>query len=115
MLTHDIPAGTILLSPPEGATVPLTDLAMKWTPVTRTIHGKEIRIIAYELIVEKIGNPHPNMIGKRSSLNMYLPPSVTRMIVPKAFLEPATKYDWEVLAIEPSGNQTLSSGKFSTQ
>ncbi len=115
LLTHDIPKGTTLLSPPEGATVPLTDLVTKWTPVTKTIDGRPVNIISYQLIVEKIGNPHPHMIGKRSSLSMYLPPSVTRMTVPKAFLEPGTAYDWEVLAIEQSGNQTLSSGTFSTQ
>ena len=114
-LTHTIPKGTNLLSPPEGSSVPLTDLIMKWTPVTRTIDGKLLTIIAYQLIVEKAGNPHPNMIGKPNSLSMYLSPSVTRMTVPKAFLVPAANYDWEVLAIEASGSQTLTSGKFSTQ
>ncbi len=113
--THTIPAGTTLLSPPENATVPVADLTMKWTPVTRTIDGKPVRIIAYQLIVEKIADPHPRMIGKPNSLSMYLSPSVTRMIVPKAFLEAGTQYDWEVLAIETGGNQTLKSGKFSTQ
>ena len=55
------------------------------------------------------------MIGKMSSLSMYVPAGVTSMRVPKEFLEAGTDYDWEVLAIEESGNQTLSSGKFSTQ
>jgi hypothetical protein len=31
------------------------------------------------------------------------------------FLEPATAYLWEVLAIEESGNQTLSSSAFRTR
>lgn len=54
------------------------------------------------------------MIGKRG-LSMYLPATVTSITVPAGFLEPATAYDWEVLAIEESGNQTLSSSSFETQ
>jgi hypothetical protein len=46
---------------------------------------------------------------------MYLPASVTSIAVPDGFLEPGTAYKWEVLAIEESGNQTLSSGEFQTQ
>ena len=46
---------------------------------------------------------------------MYLPPSVTSIAIPDGFLEPGTAYNWEVLAIEESGNQTLSSSAFETQ
>lgn len=114
LLTHDIPKGTTLLSPPEGGSVPYADLNVAWTAVNRTITGKPIDIIAYQLIVERDQPVHPHMIGKRNGLSMYLGPNVTRMKVPKEFLEPGVNYVWEVLAIEPSGNQTLSSGKFST-
>lgn len=115
-LTHNIPAGPVLVAPIEGALVPTdNDMLMKWKPVTKTIAGKPVKIISYQLIVEKIQDPHPHMIGKVSSLSMYLPPSVTSMRVPKEFLESGVDYDWEVLAIEESGNQTLSSGKFSTK
>ena len=115
-LTHNIPAGPVLVAPIEGALVPTdNDLLMKWKPVTKTIAGKPVKIISYQLIVEKIQDPHPHMIGKVSSLSMYLPPAVTSMRVPKEFLESGVDYDWEVLAIEESGNQTLSSGKFSTK
>lgn len=48
-------------------------------------------------------------------LSMYLPPSVTSITIPGEFLEPGTSYNWEVLAIEESGNQTLSSSAFRTQ
>jgi hypothetical protein len=54
------------------------------------------------------------MIGK-FGLSMYLPPSVTGIDVPDGLLEPGTAYNWEVLAIERSGNQTLSSGAFKTE
>ena len=114
LLTHRIPKGPVLVSPPDGATVATGELLMKWRPVTRTITGDPIQIISYQLIVEKVEDPHPHMIGKRG-LSMYLPASVTEINLPIGFLERSTDYAWEVLAIEPSGNQTLSSGEFSTR
>lgn len=114
-LTHVIPAGPILLSPPEGAVVFASDLLVKWKPVTKTINGGPVDIIAYQLIIEKDAPPHPHMIGKQSSLSMYLPPSVTQIMIPRGFLERSTPYLWEVLAIEKSGNQTLSSSDFATR
>lgn len=114
-LTHKIPAGPVLLSPEEDAEVPADkSLKVSWNPVTKTIDGAEVNIISYQLIVEKNEDPHPHMIGKRG-LSMYLPASVTSINVPEGFLEPGTNYNWEVLAIEESGNQTLSSSSFHTQ
>lgn len=113
-LTHDIPAGPELLSPSAGATVPASGLVTSWGPVTKTITGADVKIIAYQLIIEKDEPPHPHMIGK-IGLSMYVPPSVTTISVPDGFLQPGTKYLWEVLAIEESGNQTLSSSEFRTQ
>jgi hypothetical protein len=112
-LTHDIPEGPRLISPAEGATVPTRGLVAAWAPVSKTITGEPVRIIAYQLIIEKDAEPHRHMIGK-FGLSMYLPPSVSSIDVPDGFLEPATAYNWEVLAIERSGNQTLSSGSFKT-
>jgi hypothetical protein len=114
MLTHNIPAGPVLVSPAEGATVPAGDLDVSWKSVTQTIDGGSINIIAYQLIIEKDEQPHPRMIGK-IGMSMYLPASVTEIKVPRGFLEPGTPYLWEVLAIEQGGNQTLSSGEFRTQ
>jgi hypothetical protein len=114
LLTHDIPAGPELLTPEEGATVPTTGLVASWSPVTQTTTGEDVNIIAYQLIIEKDEEPPPHMIGK-FGLSMYLPPSVTSITVPDGFLEPGTAYAWEVLAIEESGNQTLSSGEFETE
>ena len=114
LLTHDIPAGPMLVSPAPGAVVPASDLVVRWSPVTQTITGGSVNIVAYQLIIEKDVEPHPHMIGK-FGLSMYLPPTVTTMTVPDGFLEPGTSYKWEVLAIEESGNQTLSSGEFETE
>lgn len=112
-LTHDIPRGPKLISPAEDATVPVRGVVAEWTPVRRAITGKRVKIIAYQLIVEKDVDPHRHMIGKLG-LSMYLPQSVTRIELPDGFLQPGTPYNWEVLAIERSANQTLSSASFRT-
>ena len=114
LLTHDIPAGPVLVSPAEGATVPVRGVVARWKPVSKTITGEPVKIIAYQLIIEKDVEPHRHMIGKLG-LSIYVPRSVTSIAVPNGFLEARTKYNWEVLAIERSGNQTLSSGSFRTK
>jgi hypothetical protein len=113
-LTHDIPAGPKLVSPREGARVPVRGVVTRWRPVSKTITGRPVKIIAYQLIIEKDVEPHRHMIGK-FGLSMYLPRSVTHIKVPAGFLQHRTAYNWEVLAIERSGNQTLSSGSFRTR
>lgn len=114
LLTHDIPAGAVLLNPPAGATVSPNGLVMRWSPVTQTIDGRPITIIRYQLIVEKDELPHAHAIGK-VGLSLYVPANVNSVTVPPEFLEPGTLYKWEVLAIEESGNQTLASSEFRTQ
>jgi hypothetical protein len=113
-LSHDVPEGPRLVSPAEGATVPVRGVVARWRPVLRTIAGEPVRIIAYQLIIEKDVEPHRHMIGKLG-LSMYLPRSVTSIAVPNGFLQRGAAYNWEVLAIERSGNQTLSSGSFRTR
>jgi hypothetical protein len=113
LLTHNIPEGPRLVSPREGATVPTQGVVADWDRVEKTITGKPVTIVAYQLIIEKDADPPRHMIGK-FGLSMYVRPSVTSIDVPDGFLERDTAYNWEVLAIERSGNQTLSSGTFRT-
>jgi len=114
LLTHDIPEGPEILTPEEDAVVPEDeDLLVDWSAVDKTIDGSDVNIIAYQLIIEKVEEPHPHMIGKMG-LSMYLPPDVTEMTISSDFLEPGTEYEWEVLAIEESGNQSINSSSFST-
>jgi hypothetical protein len=115
LLTHTIPAGPELVSPEEDEVVSADDeLVVRWRPVTETIDGQPVEIIAYQLIIEKDAEPHPHMIGI-FGLSMHLPADVTEVTIPGEFLEPGTDYSWEVLAIEESGNQTISESAFSTR
>jgi hypothetical protein len=114
VLSHKIPRGPQLLTPAEDKVVsPNKDLFVSWKPVNKALDGSSVKIIAYQLIIERDEDPDPHMIGK-IGLSMYLPPSVTKITIPDEFLEPGTDYLWEVLAIEESGNQTLVSSQFST-
>ena len=112
-LTHNIPAGPVLKTPADGTTVSADDVVMSWAPVTQTIKGTNVTIVSYQLIVEK-DESRPNIMGKLG-LSLYVPPSVTSVTLSKGILQPGTDYKWEVLAIEESGNQTLSTGAFKTK
>ena len=87
-LTHDIPQGPPLVSPAEGATVPIAGRRSRLGARFRDNHRQAGRIIAYQLIIEKDVEPHPHMIGK-FGLSIYLPPTVTSIDVPDGFSNPA--------------------------
>ncbi len=97
--SHAIPDG-----PKVGAVVgPMNLLRIEWAPVTSPPPGfpnRPIVISGYQVIVE--------------SFQVTLPPSATRVTVPPEFvaaLAPGS-HAFEVLAIEQSGNQTLTEGTF---
>jgi hypothetical protein len=69
------------------------------------------RIIGYQVLVERETGLEALPVV---TLDVMMPPTATRLRVPPGFLRPHTEYSWEVLAIEKSGNQTLSSSMFTT-
>ena len=101
--THAIPDGPVFVSPAEGAVVDLNDVIISWNPVPDPPGSK---IVRYELIVER---EDPLRV-----LSMTLSPTVTSVKVPPEFLIPGVEHNFEVLARETSGNQTLSSSFFET-
>ncbi len=107
--THDIPAGPVLVSPVEDAVVDPNNLVVTWQSVGPA-NGSPI--VGYQVLVVK-----PNT-GLRALpkiiLDVTMPPSATSMAVPPGFLLPDSAYEWEILAIESGGNQTLSVGHFRT-
>jgi hypothetical protein len=108
--THDIPAGPVLVSPAEGAIVdPRGNLVVQWQGVGPP-NGSPI--IGYQVLVVK---PNTGMRGlPKIILDVMMPPGATSMAVPPGFLLPDVDYEWEILAIESGGNQTLSVGHFRT-
>ena len=107
--THNIPAGPVLVSPAENAEVDRNNLVVMWHPVG-SANGSPI--VGYQVLVVK---PNTGLRGlPKFILDVMMPPDATSMAVPPGFLLPDSAYDWEILAIESGGNQTLTVGHFKT-
>ena len=109
VLTHDLPDGPVLVYPLEDSgLLDPGNVTLMWEGVGPA-NGSPI--IAYQVLVvqetELVALP-------KVSLDVMMPPAARSLIVPPGFLLPDTEYEWEVLAIESGGNQTLSSAFFMT-
>ncbi len=97
-LSHTVPAG-----PEVSAKVAGRNVTISWETVTESaaiLPGVDVEIVGYQVIV--------------GSFEVTLPASSTQVTLPKEFvesLEPG-EHDFEVLAIEEGGNQTITSGSF---
>ena len=119
--THDVPAAPVITAPaladdPRGTrrnSVLLDGLAIDWDRVTQTVDGGPVSITGYEVIVTQEFHDDPNGFS-RPIYDVHVPPNVDRLPVPREFLRPNTVYEVEVLALEVSGNQTISVGFFRT-
>jgi hypothetical protein len=120
--THDVPAAPEITAPelveePEeaegGAGVPIDGFTVKWDEVTETVDGGSVNITGYQVIVTKEDAEDPHGFS-RPTYDVHLPPAVTQVSVAPEFFEPDTVYELEVLALEESGNQTISVGFFKT-
>ena len=109
-LSHDLPAGPVLVSPIEGDEAQDPDrTVVRWR---RVAPPDGSRIIGYQVLVVR---PETGLRALPTvTLDVMMPPTANRLRVPRGFLEPGTEYEWEVLAIEAGGNQTLSSSTFVT-
>lgn len=107
--THNIPNGPVLVSPIDDALVAPDHTVVEWEPVAAP-NGSPI--VGYQVLVVKPNTGIPAL--PKIILDVMMPPTATSMAVPPGFLLPDSTYEWEVLAIEKGGNQTLSSGSFRT-
>jgi hypothetical protein len=92
-------------------TVAMADLEVKWEPVTESRDGRPVTIRGYELWINKENHTDENG-NSRPNFDVHLGPGATSFVVPKAFFDPASVYEIEVLAIEESGNQTIGGASF---
>jgi hypothetical protein len=112
--THDIPKRPAVTAPVDGEEVDPNDLTVAWKDVTQTVDGSPVDITGYQVIVtkeQKKDDPHG---FSKPIYDVHLPPDRNSLAVPPEFLEPHTEYELEVLALEKSGNQTISVSFFST-
>lgn len=99
-LSHAVPDG-----PSVSAEVNDDTVVIRWDPVTSAPEDfpvQRVQVVGYQIIV--------------GSFQVTLPASSTEVTVPREFVEslgPGAQ-DFEVLAIEASGNQTITEGSFET-
>ena len=111
MLSHSIPAAANVVSPVQGSAVdPGSPVIVDWDPVTGPYPGTNLPVTigGYQVIVERV-SPQPLLV-----FSVFLPAHVTRVTVPAEFLQENAEYKFEVLAIEASGNQTITESDFTT-
>jgi hypothetical protein len=118
ILTHVLPALPEIVGPlPDGDEPPVVDpedLVIEWEPVTTRFLGDgPIEIIEYQVILDQVGPERemPWVDGETRRALVNLPGDVTQLTVSPEFLVPG-EYEFEILAIEASGNSTISVGEF---
>lgn len=110
-LSHNLPDGPKLVYPLEDDELQDPhDTVVIWEPV-EPANGNAI--IAYQVLVVQVESGFEAI--PKIALDIMMPSTATSMAVPPGFLLPDTEYEWEVLAIEEGGNQTLSSSFFHTK
>ncbi len=103
-LTHALPDAPVLVSPEEEEEVDPDDTVIEWETVPDPPGS---RIMGYVVVVEKDE-------GRLEVFQVNLPRGATSVTVPPEFMRPGTAYKFEVLAVERSGNQTISEREFET-
>lgn len=120
-LTHVLPALPEIIAPVSDGEDPLVvdpnNLVIEWEPVlTRFTGDGPVDIIEYQVILDQVDPPREDSwvdgTTRRALIN--LPPTAISLTVPPEFLLPDAFYEFEVLAIEASGNVTISTGEFKT-
>lgn len=103
-LTHRIPDAPVLLFPTEDDSVDPDDAVFTWGEVDDPPGGE---IDSYIVVVE-CEEPGSDMEVELSS-------DFTQVTVPPEVLEDQDECKWEVLAVEGSGNKTISESEFGVE
>ncbi len=104
-LTHKIPAAPEILSPEEEGTLDIDDAVIEWTRVPNP-GGNPIR--AYEVIVE---TEEPQLRVFKADMGN----RQTSLRIPPEFLRRGRTFKVEVIAIEKSGNRTITEVEFDVE
>ncbi|MDY6954870.1 MAG: hypothetical protein SWE60_25490 [Thermodesulfobacteriota bacterium] len=108
-LTHDIPAAPAILAPAEDEAVdPSQPVLIEWELAPDPGPPGSV-IVAYQVIVEKDEDEERLRV-----FSVDVSSEATSVTVPPEFFELGKDYKVEVLAIETSGNKTISELSFET-
>jgi len=97
-LSHTVPAG-----PQVSTQIVNGTITIRWTPVTSSaaiLPGRAVTIVGYQVLVDPF--------------EVTLPATATQVTLPPEFAASLSRggHPFEVLAIEASGNQTITEGTF---
>jgi hypothetical protein len=113
-LSHKIPAGPEILAPEDGDVVrPDLNLLIRWKKVTDAILPElgPVSIVGYHVVIADATRPEPFPPGKiPAQFDVDVPSWETSVVVPNQFLRQNKVYEFEVLATEAGGNQTITEG-----
>ena len=86
-------------------------IIIEWDPVETDIWGgSEIEIEGYQVIVEAEAEDGPDR-----HFSVTVPADTTMVTVPEEVLAAGMEFKFEILAIEESGNQTITESCFETE
>ncbi|MDH4047886.1 MAG: hypothetical protein OEW68_08825 [Gammaproteobacteria bacterium] len=112
-LTHRVPAGPKIVRPEDGDIVSdSAHLRIKWRKVTEPLvpYLGPVTVVGYHVVVADVTEATLLPGATKTVLDADLSANETSFIVPKQFLEPNRIYEFEVLATEQFGNQTITEG-----
>jgi hypothetical protein len=114
VLSHKVPAGPEILAPADRDIVPADEnLLIRWKKVARPLLPElgPVNVVGYHVVIADGTNPEPFPPGKiPAEFDVDLPASATSLLVPSQFLRSNKVYEFEILATEAGGNQTISEG-----
>lgn len=108
-LTATLPGGPVIVAPQEDEEVPAgKPLVIDWEPVTETLVPNlgALSVSGYHVIVSNEDANHEFTID--------VPADTTEVTVPAVFVAPDTEFDFEIIAVETSGNLTVTESSFET-
>jgi hypothetical protein len=112
-LTHRIPAGPEITAPADGDVVPHdAPLLIRWKKVTGPLLSGlgPVEIVGYHVLAVDVTVPVLPPGKLKTAFDADVSKNETSMLVPKQYLEPNRIYEFEVLATEKGGNQTITEG-----
>ena len=123
-LTAELPCPVTVVSPGEEEAVSPDQVVVSWQPAAGVFNpdtkkcatGEDVELIGYQVIV-LLENDDKSL---RREFLVDLPPGVTKVPVPVQFVEEGarlegTEFALEVLAIEDSGNKTITAQGFQVE
>ena len=111
-LTHRIPAGPDITGPEDGTVIPDDQpLVIRWEEVTDPIIPGlgPVKIVGYHVVLKDVSTETQGPLLP-AAFDVDVPSSETSVVVPAQYFVRNRIYEFEVLATDRGGNQTITEG-----